>query len=573
MARLSDASKKRSVATRGGSWVLFALLFASSLAAAERNDDAEHLLFSGEHGLTVIRLRIEIDGTPHRKLCRSSLETICTEADRDQDGSLTTEEYDAGVANHPVLIDRQNRMMRRPNGKPDRPDFGSTGKRPIAAVTEFLLRIVWPPLSLEFATPAMRQINEAGELLDRPFADSQLFERLDTDGNRKLTSREVERAVDILFKLDFDEDETISLDELRTQSAPNALPAANPNRPARQGDSHLSHLSPERIDATFVRRILSLYDGEAKDSVKDLRLDRREAGVAEAVFTPADADQDGYWDFDELWRYLERPVPSAEISLKLFSDTRLPALRLSFDDASAFRLIHEHPSALEFDVHGTRFQWLIPPGESSPWAKNTLELEFELLDGDKNQYLEPKEWIASNEDDPSGKTQFMQIDADGDDKITRDEFRVYHLKSLVYRDRQLELNVENLGRTLFGPLDTNSDGRLSKRELAALKTRASEWDADGDHKLTEQEIPRQYRLSLRRRSVLRIGNVASEFATGGANGVTSAEASGPLWFRKMDRNRDGEVSAREFLGPVDLFQKIDANADAAIDAAEAAKVK
>jgi hypothetical protein len=37
----------------------------------------------------------------------------------------------------------------------------------------------------------------------------------------------------------------------------------------------------------------------------------------------------------------------------------------------------------------------------------------------------------------------------------------------------------------------------------------------------------------------------------------------------MDRNRDGFVTKKEFLGPIDLFAGLDGNRDAAIDESEA----
>ena len=43
----------------------------------------------------------------------------------------------------------------------------------------------------------------------------------------------------------------------------------------------------------------------------------------------------------------------------------------------------------------------------------------------------------------------------------------------------------------------------------------------------------------------------------------------PLWFRKMDRNADGDVSPKEWLGTEEDFQKIDTDGDGLISAEEA----
>jgi hypothetical protein len=50
-------------------------------------------------------------------------------------------------------------------------------------------------------------------------------------------------------------------------------------------------------------------------------------------------------------------------------------------------------------------------------------------------------------------------------------------------------------------------------------------------------------------------------------------ARGPAWFRAMDKNGDGVVSAQEFVGTPALFAKIDANGDGRISVEEAEAAK
>jgi hypothetical protein len=46
-------------------------------------------------------------------------------------------------------------------------------------------------------------------------------------------------------------------------------------------------------------------------------------------------------------------------------------------------------------------------------------------------------------------------------------------------------------------------------------------------------------------------------------------SAGPAWFRAMDRNGDGDVSRREFLGTDADFRRIDTDGDGLISREEA----
>jgi len=44
---------------------------------------------------------------------------------------------------------------------------------------------------------------------------------------------------------------------------------------------------------------------------------------------------------------------------------------------------------------------------------------------------------------------------------------------------------------------------------------------------------------------------------------------GPIWFQRWDRNNDGDITWREFLGPRDAFEQLDVDHDELIDPVEA----
>jgi Ca2+-binding EF-hand superfamily protein len=136
----------------------------------------------------------------------------------------------------------------------------------------------------------------------------------------------------------------------------------------------------------------------------------------------------------------------------------------------------------------------------------------------------------------------------------------------------VSLSVTDQGRGLFDLLDADRDGRLSVRELRQLPKLIEMLDRDGDGMLSKSEIPRYYRASFEQgpSNVPAGGFKAVAFAGGPmAAPAPPRRTAGPLWFRKMDRNRDGDVSRREFLGSDEEFRRIDTDGDGLISVEEA----
>ena len=98
---------------------------------------------------------------------------------------------------------------------------------------------------------------------------------------------------------------------------------------------------------------------------------------------------------------------------------------------------------------------------------------------------------------------------------------------------------------------------------------------NGDGAFAETELGTEYVLTLGLgRSELRRN---SGMMTMQAMSMNSGDAilpgleglDGPEWFRRMDRNQDGDVSVREFLGTSTQFAALDTDQDGLMSASEA----
>jgi Ca2+-binding EF-hand superfamily protein len=187
--------------------------------------------------------------------------------------------------------------------------------------------------------------------------------------------------------------------------------------------------------------------------------------------------------------------------------------------------------------------------------------QFRAADKNNKGYL-----TRADVDPPQQRNlkQFFDIaDRDGDGKLTEAELNAWF--DLMAEGAGCLTTVALLenGRGLFTLLDADKDGRLSVRELRNAWAQLAEFDRDGSGAVGRDQLPLQYEILVGRGAVNNLAQPATQAAARGQRG--------PLWFRKMDVNGDGDVSPREFLGSIEDFRHIDADGDGLISVEEAEK--
>ena len=544
--------------------------------AVAPGDEEQILLFLGAGRPALIRLRIQVDGQGHRARWEVVVRGMVKYFDANGDGVLSRREI--------ALVD----LMRLPArvARPVTPTgLASDNGSDHADVSDLArnIRGLAPPFSIQQESSPQAQ-------------GVDVFATLDRDKDGRLGRDEIAAAPALLERLDVDDDETISAPEMApyrnpfshnvvvnqapmtaagVSSASDDLfafgsPAARARTILGRYDSGGPRLGDSRPDTSLGAQILKAL-AAPPPRARDDWLDRREIDLDRAAFDRADVDRDGGLGLDEIERGLATE-PDVEVIV---------------------RLGRRDPGRAAVEVVG-------PPGAPPPGVTigklgddgvlidlGTLVIELragddarsQVLANQKRLYLDQFRTFDTNKDGyidrEEGRSAVIlsrllgPADRDGDGRLAEAELSAYFDFQEEVAGLRTVLRAIDQGSSLLDLLDADRDRRIGLRELRALPETIRREDRDGDGQVSRREIVRHYRWFISRGE----GTGAPALTAAAADRVSApafpTPPAAPTWFLRMDRNRDGDLSPREFLGPAGTFAAYDADGDGLISPAEA----
>jgi Ca2+-binding EF-hand superfamily protein len=520
--------------------------------------DVQDLIFFGETRPVLIRLHIQIDNKPFRDVWDEFMQSLFQYVDFDRDGVLDEKEIERVPKPEFLLQLLRGASFTPPKTARQSPDLRLTlvpGKVTRAGLAEYY--------HLSGIEPFFAFLQDRSARADA--LTDALFKALDANNDQKLTKEEVGTAPTVLRKYDLNDDELLSMDELAPDADGNGMPdpAQRDQMKLLAESADLLLLSPDDAPSRVAFALLSKYDKN-----QDEKLSRAEFAIDKATFDQLDADQDGYLDGDELAKFLKFQKINLELTIRMgrkAAGERLP--KPAGDDAAAAHWRSTESGGLELSAGETRLalQTAAFPAERLQAARQFVAAQFKSTDIAQRGFIDP----VQAEQNQVFRLLYPSADRNADQKLTLDELNAYLELLGTCVSSSTVLLVSDDGRNLFSLINTYHDGRLRQRELTQAWAQLSPFAKEDA--VARTELPRQFQLLF---SQGQIGEVFSGFVGLPIPNTTPQRSAtvggkGPLWFQKMDRNGDGFVSRREFLGTKEDFDRIDTDGDGLISPEEA----
>jgi Ca2+-binding EF-hand superfamily protein len=575
-------------------------------AGSQSAEDTVDLICLASERPIVIRVHVVVDGLAMTEFRAAIARRLFDSLDANKNGLLEGKELAALPTPQMLAAARRGGESRAPAAPA--PLTPKQGRVTPEEWSQFLFPPAASPLAgISFVSPPAEMRAPPG-VMDMPASGGELaalLSAIDADGDGRLSVAELSH-VDSLFRLlDLNDDEQIARSEFVAPVDPRWT-----MNPAQQGASR-SATPLEQIpravlvndsgdNSALIRRLIETFGPvadphaadphAAKPGVKTGKPERaakapaKPPGVLIAILAHGDdaaakriarfdKNGDGRLDEHELAEWLAAPEPDAELAVELtmlsLNDPHIKLLR-SLPATGHGGASLESPTAgqvvLRLPVGPLELRADDAPRKVATRTSRYRAM-FRRADQNKNGYVEASE--LANLGNGLDSVDFEAMDRDHNKMVLEDEWIAYMRLRDVLAEGRLSLTIAVESVDPLTQFDANHDGRLNRAELARALATVAAWDRNHDGFVTPDEVPRTLV------GTFHVGPQRPTAARGSRYGRTmgqpqaSPPAAGPVWFQKMDRDHDGEVSLREFLGPLSVFRRLDANGDGRIDRHEA----
>lgn len=511
----------------------------------DRDNPRLRLAFLAPQGPSVIEATLTIDGVPFQVARETLLDESLRHVDTDGDGRPTWMEAIESTGFHRGRLAQLNDQVRV--GVRNKFDIDRDGLVSRAEARRFLAMYYQATFLL---SPSAVAAMGNGTVYFPGASDVRRL--LDRDADGVLKGDEIAKATEVLRALDADQNEWVLPNEVVPGGAANVPLIPAPSPPSL----FLVSLGDEVSDELLFELVKLPYaDSHGEFSVQG-RL-----GLA-----ALDGNGDGRLTLDEVCS-LRTQAPSLRWSTDIAARAESAGIT-SVEAELPFQVVEQSPDKAVIQREGVRLL-LAAQRQPTPLPSfdQSAQAYLNSFDKDQNGYIEQGEISESQ------RTQWRMWDADGDGKVYLAEIAASFQRVYEPMLGQVRASLTRSPDELFRRLDGNLDGRLSLRETAAAVATLRELDRDHSDSVTADEIPEDYSISLA------VGTGALQMRPGMAGGFgaalaapgTSGESDEHEWFRRMDRNGDGDLSIREFLGTREQFQRLDRDSDGLVSLEEATK--